>query len=45
VKINGVCFSKQGKTALSSSLFSLSSGIGLKYAFGEIGHGVITWDF
>jgi len=45
VKINGECFSKQGKMALSSSLFSLSSGMGLKYACGEIGHGMITWDF
>ena len=44
MKINGECFSKQGKMALNSSLFSLSSGIGAKYACGEIGHGMITWD-
>jgi len=42
VKISGECVSKQGKMALSSSLFSLSYGIGPKYACGEIGHGMIT---
>jgi len=42
VKIKGEHFSKQGKMALSSSLLSLSSGMGPKYACGELGHGMIT---
>jgi len=42
VKIKGDLSSKQGKTTLRFSSFSVSSGKGPKNACGELGQGIIT---